>query len=1243
MSNLFKKLFGQQVTLRNDAGLNQQQLEILGEDFAQLAQVDRTLPPRALTYVVDGDDTAAVRAMQKAGTGEALLIRALQRHWSPRDDYPRDRLFGRPGRLPADVWLRLARVWEAAALSDPKAQRTRLAWSPNLPSWFDVFLWEATHNGPHVHAMTTSYSFSVDLFEQMFALDESPAETLYRAGLLCDLRSGWCDRAMGDRIVDLAGFGAHAFSFPQIVLAALSQENLQYRIRTLNALTDAKAATPEVLDRLVDMATGAAKTIRQEAERLLQTTIEPATTKLKDIAAGGTAPQRRHAVELLHRFDAQRHRAFLKERRDCETSAKVKSTIDNWLSLTSDTQPDTPEAAATENPGLPVELPPIKPVNPIAPLPRETLAAIIKLFEQCNVAAHEYCELMRRKPQGYHSETTSLDRKAAEQAFEHLQDLCVDKVELPRVIHRRFLWHECRELLDAFFARPELQLIHVIRLLLLTGDCCRAPNQRRWWFGPAFEHHIDIYFKTHKQAPSLREQAAVLETIGIDREAIALGILSPCGYWTGGDAEGIFHYFVERLDLLERLFGLRRQAFELPRFSEPEYRQRAFHILAMFPQPPASFLPLLWDIALGDAKAERPLAQKCLGRAADRDARILKALTSGKWSTRAVAAEWLARLQPNGAIAAITKAIKIEKHDAAKAAMADALETLGVPVDEFLDRAGLLRQSEQLLAKGKPKELAWFPFETLPAVHWADNGEPVAPAILCGLLVQSCKLKSPEPSAMLRRYASFFRPDEAAELGQFIVEAWIGHDTIPMTATQAKQRAQQEAQYLASYGNQSFAELYEECLQAFLQAPGGSAIKAKGILAVAGATCSGTVARPIERYVREWYGMRAHQCKALLAMLAWVDDPLAIQVLLSISNRFRTVGIRKEADRCVNELAQRKNWTRDELADRTIPDCGFDDDCTLELDYGQRRFTARMGDDFKLQLFDADGKQIKALPAARKTEDEEQAKAAKKQLSQTKKELKAVVRLQTERLYEAMCTQRTWPLADWKTYLSSHPIMGRLCQRLVWTARDGDRVAALFRPLNDGSRTDANDDPVTCPDDATIALAHCSQLSPEESQQWLTHLADYEVPPLFAQFGQERFTLPEDRRDAEELDEFTGHMIEAFALRGHATKLGYTRGPAEDAGWFFAYHKHFPSLGIEAVLNFSGNGLPEENRTVALNSLAFERKTADTDEPSFGPRRDKAVALSALPPVLLAECWNDLRTIAAAGNGYDPDWEKKVY
>jgi hypothetical protein len=373
-------------------------------------------------------------------------------------------------------------------------------------------------------------------------------------------------------------------------------------------------------------------------------------------------------------------------------------------------------------------------------------------------------------------------------------------------------------------------------------------------------------------------------------------------------------------------------------------------------------------------------------------------------------------------------------------------------------------------------------------------------------------------------------------------------------------------------------------------------------------------------------------------MLSWVEHPSAIQLVLSTGTRFRTAGIRKEAEKQAQLIAERKGWSLAELADRAIPTAGFDERGELELDYGTRRFVARISDDFTVTLSNAEGKPVAALPDARADDSAELVATAKKSLGDAKKELKTALKLQRERLYEAMCTQRAWSYEDWDTYLHRHPIVGRSCRQLVWAATRGEQRLATFRPLGDGSLTNARDEALRVPADASVRIAHAGNTPEDEARAWLEHLSSYELAPLFDQFGRLVYRPSAEGLQQVRVEDYLGHMLPAFKLRARAAKLGYVRGAAEDGGWFFTYRKHFTTLGLEAVIEFTGNGLPEENRTVALRSLSFSR---GQDESSpFGAESE--CTLGEIPAVLLSECWNDLRSLAAEGTGFDPDWEKKV-
>ena len=657
---------------------------------------------------------------------------------------------------------------------------------------------------------------------------------------------------------------------------------------------------------------------------------------------------------------------------------------------------------------------------------------------------------------------------------------------------------------------------------------------------------------------------------------------------------------------------------------------------------------LCYDLAFNGTKKERPLARAALANDPARAERCLASLGGGKAEHRAIAAHWLGEIGHADAIPAIKKALSKEKHEAAAGQMMLALEVLGVPLEQFVSLDGLLKEAKAMLDKGVPKDLAWLDLNRLPKVKWAATGKPVRKEILQWMVLQGHKLGSPEPGPRLRQYTSYFDRADAAELGQFVLESWIAQDTVPHTHEQAHKHAEQHAAQMArghathpQYYKGTPDEWYRTAYNQKIAEPVGSANGEKGVLAVAGACCDGRAGPPVDRFLRTYFGYRVHQCKALIRMLSWVEQPSAIQVLLSVSNRFRTAGIRKEAEAVVTDLAERKGWTLDELADRTIPTAGFDGDgLTMTLDYGgERRFVAKLDEEFSVVLTTADGKVVKSLPAPRQDEDADKAKAAKKALAAAKKEVEAVLKLQRERLYEGMCTQRTWAFADWDAYLNRHPIVRRYCQRLVWGVVVDGRVTATFRPLDDGTLTDTADDAVTVPPVARVVLPHVCTTPPEVAKAWQQHLADYDVKPLFEQFAKAAYAVPAERRHETAIADFNGHLVEAFKLRGRLSKQGYTRGAAQDGGWFMDYHKHFPTLGLTATVDFTGSPMPEENRTVAILTLHFARKVEGQESTWAGS--DSYVPLGEVPAVLLSECWNDVRLAAAEGPGFDPEWEKK--
>ncbi len=785
----------------------------------------------------------------------------------------------------------------------------------------------------------------------------------------------------------------------------------------------------------------------------------------------------------------------------------------------------------------------------------------------------------------------SMDNDRKETFFRLLQTVEVKNFELipvpPLILPDA---DECWNPIQRFLQRPELQPVHFVRLMfLLHGIRSRPPPGRDpFVYSRNFESLLDHFRETH--ASNLRDFGRAFRAIGLYEALIGRYHINQGGRILRWPKETVWPYWEEHLDMLE-------EAFEGTGGFWSDSQRMALRVIAMFPQPPAQFVDRIWNLAF-DTKL-RAIAQDALRHEPHTFNKILQEISSTNLERRAVAAEWLGSFGNDAAIEPLINAAKQEKTITARAAMLLALESLGANFDALDNREALFKEATEGLSAGIPEDLQWFPFSVMPAVHWSDTGKPVPPEILHWWMVETFKLKNPEPGPLLRRYCSQFVPAQREALGRFVLQHWISQETYTRK--------------------------------------GPLALTCKGIVAIAAACCGSEAVSAARSYLIKWPRDRAGQCKALVQMLAWIDHPAATQFLLAVSARFKPATIQEEAARLSLALAKRKNWTLEQMADRAIPSAGLDENGDLNLNYGPRSFTARLNNHLEFVVVDNSGKQIKSLPSPRASDDEALAKESKRAFSDAKKELKSILQIQRERLYEAMCIQRTWSFEEWDTYYRRHPVMRFLCRRLVWTASSDDKSTAIFRLLDDGSLTDADDKPVDLPSDSRIALAHESQMPLEIARLWHAHLVDYEVEPLFPQFGVHEFTLSETQLGETDLKGFEGHTIDAFNLRTRAGKFGYSRGTPVDGPWFYEYLKFFSTLGITAVIAFTGNAMPEENRLVALTELHFVR----------GKRQSmfnvtEKIPLGEVPPILFSECYNHLRQIAGGGYGFDSDWKKKT-
>lgn len=634
--------------------------------------------------------------------------------------------------------------------------------------------------------------------------------------------------------------------------------------------------------------------------------------------------------------------------------------------------------------------------------------------------------------------------------------------------------------------------------------------------------------------------------------------------------------------------------------------ENAFGVLEQYPIIPSQFIPKILQFALGNIKIHRINAQKLIEKLPEPLLLIKEGLSSKKENVRINAINWLVKFNNYDAIPTLISLLKTEKDGVVRTTLMTALAHFNEDISDFFDPLMLLEEAEFGLKNKIPANLVWFNFDAIPKLTWKNN-KPVEPKLIQWWIILAVKLRLPAGNILLHYYINLLSLKSQQTLAQFILIEFITQDV----SGQSKDETFLDSEWYDS-------------------AP-ISAIKEKGMLGLIFAI-EGYIAVPLlQNYMRNHYERRA-QIEAMIDAIGQSNDPIIIQFLLSISRRYRAASIQAKARLLITQIAQRNNWTEDELADRTIPTAGLNDSGVLTLDYGERTFTAKINDKLQFVLFNPEGKVIKALPPARVNDNSALIKETKKYFTTSKKELKQIIELQTVRLYEAMCTQRQWSSADWQEFLQANPIMHKLMERLVWQELKDNKVINTFRPANDGALLNIEDEEITLQSDSSLRLAHRIFLSEEENSAWLTHFKDYKITCLFSQLEHK---LPSFTLEQTKIEDKKGWLSDAYTLRSVMTKFGYQRGSIEDAVFFNCYYKYFSSLNISAIINFSSNCVPEENVAVALLELVFEtgRQT--------GFDRHK-LAINDIPLVLLAESYADYVNIADALAGFDPEWKKKL-
>lgn len=338
-------------------------------------------------------------------------------------------------------------------------------------------------------------------------------------------------------------------------------------------------------------------------------------------------------------------------------------------------------------------------------------------------------------------------------------------------------------------------------------------------------------------------------------------------------------------------------------------------------------------------------------------------------------------------------------------------------------------------------------------------------------------------------------------------------------------------------------------------------------------------------YIKEWskqsLNMRVALATKAVNAIALNGSSYALMTVDNISRKYKSRAVRASAVDALANAANQLGLTTQELADKIVPDMGFDEKMCRTFDFGSRKFSVYLTPQLDIEIFEGK-KKLKNLPKIGVNDDPALAEKATADFKEMKKQMKTVVAAQKQRLEYVLMLDRKWTAEAWKALFVKNPLMHCFAIGLIWGIYENGCLKTSFRYLDDGSFTNSDDDEIELSEVMQIGLVHPLELTEHEKEAWLEQLDDYEIIQPFDQLKRKVYKVAESDKDKTACEIFKNTEITNTTLVNRMTKAGWYKGQAQDAGFFYEFIRNdisgkekdpdgkLVNIGMTAELKFSG-------------------------------------------------------------------------
>ena len=593
----------------------------------------------------------------------------------------------------------------------------------------------------------------------------------------------------------------------------------------------------------------------------------------------------------------------------------------------------------------------------------------------------------------------------------------------------------------------------------------------------------------------------------------------------------------------------------------------------------------IWALAKNKAKKVREALAAFLAKRGESVIERANALLSEKTADlRQTGALILSKIDSQKVKDLLKDVVDSEKNDDTRELI---IESLGEKFVFPQNETDTLAAISAAKSRGKlDKTLAsWLDEEKMPSVYWQKSGNALDKDAIRFILYRQSRVKEMRSDAEAKALIQLVDRQTSGAFAKHILEAYLDNSQDP---------------------------------------------KYKYFLSIAGLLGDDELTEKLRATINKWAdNNRGKMAEYGVQALALVGTNKALRMIEQFSRKYRNknknIGAAAEAAFVI--AAEELNITPFELADRIIPDFGFEG-LFKHFEVKGKEYRAFIDNDFKLSYFDEDNKKTKTPPKG--TE-----KALQDEFKSIAKEVRDIVRSQSGRMEQYLVTQRKWTKTDWNSFFLGNPIMFVYALKLVWGVYDKEGNLQLsFRVQDDMTFIDAEYEELELPEneDIKIGMVHPISLEEDLKNQWAQMLEEEGMELLFAQMKRPVLFLSESEKALKMTDKFNEMALDGKGFRGQIEKWGWRRGSVVDGGMISSYRKLFPDVGIEAVIEVEGIYVGfYDDYDPKMGKLCFIKiGTAKTgsytyDEPSDASD-ERLVPFGKVPAIIYSEVMAELDT-----------------